>query len=292
MAFIKILFILKKIKPQILHTHSSKAGVLGRVAGKILKIKKIIHTPHGHIFYGYFGKIKTFIFIFIERLLAKFTDTLIALTEMELEESIQKKIGDRKKWRVVHSGIKYIEIQRQKSPLVKVVSIARLEYVKGVDILIKAAHILKDKNYEFIVAGDGSLRKKYEEMIQKLGVKNFKLAGEKNPVDILKDATIYIQPSRNEAMGRAVIYAMLAKVPIIASNVCGLKSIIKDGFNGFLFEPENHIQLAEKINYVAENDVTNIIENAYRYVNETDETGFKRFSVESMVEKIKKIYAE
>ena len=111
-AFFKILEIIKKEKPDIIHTHSSKAGIIGRwaawLARKInykLKFLRIIHTPHGHIFYGYYGKLKTLLFLLLERLTAKITDKLVALTEGEKKESINFGVGKPDQWTVIHSGV-------------------------------------------------------------------------------------------------------------------------------------------------------------------------------------------
>ncbi len=115
-AFLKIYKIIKKEKPDIVHTHSSKAGFIGRwsawfynffsvVSHHSSVITKIVHTPHGHVFYGYFGKIKSMFFLLLEKITVKITDKLVALTEGEKNESLKFGVGKPNQWVVVHSGV-------------------------------------------------------------------------------------------------------------------------------------------------------------------------------------------
>ncbi len=107
-SFLKIFWIIIKEKPDIIHTHTSKAGFIGRWAGFLYKIffnrnVKIIHTPHGHVFYGYFGKLKTNFFIILERITLWITDRLVAISENEKIESINYGVGSSDKWVVIPS---------------------------------------------------------------------------------------------------------------------------------------------------------------------------------------------
>ncbi len=219
-AFIKIFNIIKKEKPDIVHTHTSKAGILGRWAAYFLNLKlkiknekliKIVHTPHGHIFYGYYGKIITAIFIFIEKITAKITNRLIALTDGEKNESLAFDVGEPKQWVVIPSGIGLsselivhsleLEINSKKLPTSNsglwtpdfelrtqlgipqdatvVGTVARLESVKGIKYLIDAIKIiisspnpyLLTPTY-FLIVGDGSERKMLEKMVEEYGLKD------------------------------------------------------------------------------------------------------------------------
>lgn len=82
-AFFEVFKIIKTIKPDILHTHTSKAGFIGRIAGRIAGIKVIVHTPHGHVFYGYYKNIAGRIFVVLERIASRFSDKIITLTDIE-----------------------------------------------------------------------------------------------------------------------------------------------------------------------------------------------------------------
>jgi len=217
-AFWKIYKIIKNEKPEIVHTHSSKAGFLGRWAAWLSRITsyklqatKVIHTPHGHIFYGYYGKLKTLLFLFLERLTAKITDKLIALTEGEKKESLNFDVGKPDQWTVIHSGVNppglpfskgggtleklskdgfVIGTQSRffkggsaldnfsKNGLV-IGTVARLEPVKGVKYFVEAIPMIfnlltfsPSHFLTFLIVGDGSERKILENKVEKYGLKD------------------------------------------------------------------------------------------------------------------------
>ena len=103
-ALLALVWLLFKEKPDIVHTHSSKAGILGRVAAKITFVPNIIHTPHGHVFYGHFGAFASKIFFWLERLFAAITDCLVALTNGELQDYIDFSVYPKEKLFEIHSG--------------------------------------------------------------------------------------------------------------------------------------------------------------------------------------------
>ena len=103
-ALLSLMWLIFKEKPDIVHTHSSKAGILGRVAAKITFVPNIIHTPHGHVFYGHFGAFASKIFFWLERLFAAITDCLVALTNGELQDYIDFSVYPKEKLFKIHSG--------------------------------------------------------------------------------------------------------------------------------------------------------------------------------------------
>jgi glycosyltransferase involved in cell wall biosynthesis len=105
LSFISLLKLIKIEKPVIVHTHSSKAGLLGRIAAWISRVPMIIHTPHGHVFYGHFGKAVSRLFLLIERLLDNITDHTIALTEQEGMDYIKLSVSSPNKITTIHSGV-------------------------------------------------------------------------------------------------------------------------------------------------------------------------------------------
>lgn len=313
-AFKDIYNIILKYRPQIVHTHTSKAGILGRWAAGLYNLKHksaktlIIHTPHGHVFYGYFGIVKTFIFRLIEISTAKFTDYFIALTAGEKKESVAFGIGDEKKWAVVHSGVKFnlktydnprTELKFEKDEIIIGVT-ARLEFVKGVEYFIRAAgELIRRKpaqKIKFLVVGDGKLKNKLEKLAQSEGLDNkIIFAGFQNDVcKYMAAMDIYIQPSLNEAMGRTIIQAQYMKLPVIASKVCGIVDIIADGKNGFLVPPKDFKALADAAEVlIKDNDkVYNMGGYARKFIMEKDYTGYPKYSEESMNIKLKDFYAK
>ncbi len=314
-VFLKIIKILFREKPYVINTHTSKAGVIGRWAGffyKLLSNKntKIIHVPHGHIFYGYFSKPKTYFFIILEFLTSFITDFLVALTENEKMETLKYGIGKEKKWHIIPSGVDYFQklsgkdIREEfKIPKEKIVvgSVARLEPIKGIDYLIRSVkylnEILKIKNIKdfpiFLIVGDGSQKDYLKKIADEDKVKEHIIfAGYREDVyDLINVMDIYVQPSLNEGMGRTVVMAEILSKPIIASSVCGLKDLITDAYNGYLVEPKNSLELAMKIYELFKNEDLrkNMGQKSFELVNR-EENGFKYYSFEREYLLYKKLY--
>lgn len=306
-AFLEIYSLISGEKPDILHTHTSKAGILGRLAAAIYgrrargRKMKVIHTPHGHVFYGYFGRFLSMFFILLERLAARFADRLVALSKGEKDESLA--FGIKGEWRVVHSGISLPENRPPKKPedlRGKIVAgtVARFEKVKGVEYFLRAAKIVSEKSDEafFLVVGDGSLKKNLERLCAKLGIAGrTRFAGFQEDVyKFISAMDIYVQPSLNEGLGRTVIEAQFLGKPVVASKVCGIKDIVTEGENGFLVEPGNHRALAEKIVFLTDNSQKReeMARSAAETAREKDFTGYSRFSAESMNAKLDILYNE
>ncbi|MFH2204567.1 MAG: glycosyltransferase, partial [Elusimicrobiota bacterium] len=215
LALWEIYRLLRRLRPAVLHTHSSKAGVLGRWAAWLAGIP-VAHTPHGHVFYGYFGTLKSSFYLLLEKLCAPITERFVALTEGEKNESIGYGLGEAGRWRIVPSGT---SLDEDKAPdkaalrgklglerdAVWAGSLLRLEHVKGPDVFLEAAGLLKDNaRLRFVAIGDGPLRAALRRRIAELGMeKSFILAGhQENIWPWLGALDIYVQPSRNEGMGR------------------------------------------------------------------------------------------
>jgi glycosyltransferase involved in cell wall biosynthesis len=313
-AFLRIYKIIKSTSPQVVHTHTSKAGILGRWAvwlhNRQNYSKKIItiHTPHGHVFYGYFGKIKTLFFLMIEKLTSRITDYFVALTPSEMEESLKYGIGKKEKWQVIHSGIKFQsgsysnarkEFNIEPEEIV-LGTISRLEPVKGIEYFIKAANELEkrktDKKLKYIIMGDGSLRQSLENLSESLGIGNkiIFLGFQEDVYKFLSIMNIYIQPSMNEAMGRTIIQAQFMRLPVIASKVCGIPDAMKDNFTGILVEPGNAKAIADAVEIFVKDDRkrNSAGDAARKWVLEKDFTGYPKFSAESMNIKLKNFYTK
>jgi glycosyltransferase involved in cell wall biosynthesis len=169
----KLVALLRKERPHLVHTHTSKAGILGRLAARHARVPVILHTPHGHVFHSYESRLKTRLFIHAERFCAPMADRLIALTETEMEEHLELGIGRPEQWRVIHSGIDFAPfdaarelrasarasfgIPREATVLA---TVARLVPIKGHTYLIDAfARLGKEfPNLHLLLAGDGPLR--------------------------------------------------------------------------------------------------------------------------------------
>jgi len=336
-AFWKIYKIIKNEKPEIVHTHSSKAGFLGRWAAWLSRITsyklqatKVIHTPHGHIFYGYYGKLKTLLFLFLERLTAKITDRLIALTEGEKKESINFGVGKPDQWTVIHSGVNPTQptffkggstleklskdgfVISTQSRFFKggsaldnfsnnglvIGTVARLEPVKGVKYFVEAIKIIhnmpdKSGNYIFLIVGDGSERKILENKVEKYGLKDKVIfTGMREDVlDLISTMDIYVQPSLNEGMGKTLAQAMYLSKPIVATNVQGIPDVVINGETGILVQPERPDLLASAIvKLIEDQDLRKKMGEKGFQYAIEKVDGYPRFSIERMIFLLEKLY--
>ena len=249
-AFLELVKILRELSPDIVHTHSTKAGILARIATKIfVRNAKIVHTFHGHLLYGYFTKPKVFIYIKIEQGLAKITDRILTVGSQVKADLLHFKIGKESKYVVVFPGIKshpnrvanhnflHKELKLHSNVLL-CTFVGRLTAIKRPDRLIKIAQFLKDtkSNAVVIVVGDGELKIKYENIAKSLHLPIFFL-GHRNEIQkIWDESDIAILTSENEGIPVSLIEAAHSGVPIISTNVGSLKDIVIDGSNGYLIE--------------------------------------------------------
>lgn len=275
-SLLKIKKIINEYKPDIVHSHSSKAGFVARWAVWLSKQNniKVIHTPHGHVFYGYeFSWLKTKIFLFLEKITAKITDKLIALTEGEKNESLHLGIGKPNQWEIIHSGVdvKNDSFDKQnarqslniESNALVIGTVARLEPVKGIEYFIRAIPaILNEVQNDiphpviFLIVGDGNQKSMLEKLAETYNIsKHVIFAGmRKNVLEIMSSMDIYIQPSLNEGMGKTLIQAFSLGLPIIATKVQGIPDIVHDNKNGILIKPKDTKSLSEAVVKLAFNE--------------------------------------
>ncbi len=307
-AFFQILSLLRRWRPDILHTHSSKAGLLGRWAARLLRAFEagpsvVIHTPHGHVFYGYFGRWKTALFTWIEKASASAADSLIALSEGEKRDHLARGVGLAAQWSVVPSGV---GLERAAEPAegleiepgdVVVGCVARLEPVKGVDVLLEAAALASPKTrrpFRVVIVGDGPERASLEARAAALGISGRVVfeGYRADPVPLMKAMQVYVQPSRNEGMGKALVLAQALGLPAAASRVCGIPDVVQDGLTGLLVPPDDPAALAEALTVLVDDEAlrARLGAAAARRMREPDETGQRSFSVEAMTARLSKLY--
>lgn len=260
-ALWKLLVLLRQEQPHIVHTHTSKAGVLGRLAARIRGVPLIVHTPHGHVFYGHFGSISSWVFLQIERALAWITDELIALTTAEKTEHLERGIGYVDRFAVIPSGID-IDRFKQARTAGKVMpewfdcptdatvigSIGWLTNIKGHRFLVDAVAQLKQEHphLHLVILGSGDQREALLRQASKAGISHaVHLVGRREDVELaLAGMDCFVLPSLNEGMGRALIEAMAAGLPVIASRVGGIPALIENEKNGLLVSAGDSLALA------------------------------------------------
>lgn len=289
-AYISIYKELKKIKPDIVHCHSSKAGVLGRLAAKILGVKSIYYTPHAYYFQNpNSSKVSKKIYLYIESILSKFfTTKTINVSYGERDIALKYNLDKLDKFCVIYNGIKEIdEISLDKKKLlvnefnikdddIVVGVIARLNHQKDPHSFIDIAKEITSKNnkVKFIYVGDGELYEEINLRVNNENIKNIILTGFRSDTDdILSIFDIFLTTALYEGMPYALIEACRAKLPIVATDIEGNREVVRDGYNGYLYNTDC-IQSIAKL-------VMNIVESDEKYIN------FSKKSLQQYEEKFK-----
>lgn len=264
-ALIKLYSFIKKGKFDIVHTHTSKAGILGRTAAKLSGVPIIFHMPHGSIFHPiYLGKLSIFILSKIEKMAALYTDKIIVGANNEKEDFINKGIGSEDKYvkipyYFVREGFSDVKVDRQAKKrelnipddVLLFVNIARLVPEKGHIFCLEAFRKVADEvpNVMLLIVGDGRLKETIERKILELNLqKKVMLTGFREDIpEILSIIDISLHTSLWEGTPLAIVEAMSLGKAIVATAVGGIPEIIKDDVNGVLVQPQNTDELAKWI---------------------------------------------
>ncbi len=251
-ALVAIIKVIKRFKPDIVHTHTAKAGLVGRLAAILMRVPLIIHTFHGNIFKNYFGKFKTHFFIMIERALARYTTKIIAISRQQKDELVNLKICEKEKIEIINLGFDFENVLPNRThinsfrdeynipsemPLVGI--IGRLTPIKNHMMFLEICEkILKiHKEIIFVIVGDGELRGNIEkEILRRKLESNVILTG--NIQDLKKayaDLNVVMLTSNNEGTPVAIIEAMACGKLVLATDVGGVPDLIEYGKDGFFF---------------------------------------------------------
>jgi len=267
-AFFALRRVIREINPDLVNTHTSKAGVLGRIAAKSIRRKiPVVHTYHGHLIYGYFAKYKTFVFTLIERFLALFTNAAVSITE-ETQTSLQKlKIGKKLKWNVIHLGIPVTStsfLPLNAGGKLKLLWVGRFTDIKdpayAVKVIEELERLSPDK-FELNMVGGGELFETIKKSAQNLPVtfsgwldKPFENSGY---FDLL------MLTSKNEGMGMVMLEAANYRKPTVARSVGGVGEFIANDVNGLLING-GPVEMADRINSLKIEDITKMGEASYQ----------------------------
>jgi len=247
-SFIALLKLIHNFKPDIIHTHTAKAGVLGRVAGLIAYPKaKRIHTFHGHLLHGYFSPLKTELIIFVEKFLAYISTILIAIGNQVRNDLLAAGVGNRKQYSVIFPGLGELPIQNKVSARdqlgleadkIYMVFVGRLTQIKRPDRLIEIARHLKVSHpkVELLVAGAGEKFTEIQEVVTNESLPIVFLGWRNDIGRILSASDIAILCSDNEGIPLTLIQASQAGLPIISTNVGSVNDIVIHGETGLLTE--------------------------------------------------------
>lgn len=226
--------IMRAFKPDVVHTHTAKAGAVGRIAGLLYRRAKFVHTFHGHVFHGYYGRWKTRLFIAIERWLARLnTDRIVVLSEQQLREIRDEfRVGRREQFAIVPLGIDLEAVRGTNRPHEGFVVgiVGRLTAIKNHELFLRVAQRM---DASFVIYGDGADRAPLE---RKAGA-NVRFAGTLAPREIYAEVDVVALTSRNEGTPLALIEAMACGKPVISTAVGGVVDLLgavvehRDGFD-------------------------------------------------------------
>jgi glycosyltransferase involved in cell wall biosynthesis len=227
----KLFRFFRRYRPDIIHTHTAKAGAAGRAAGFLYRLLtrrrvKFVHTYHGHIFHSYYGRWKTRMFLWIERALARMTDAIIVLSEQQRREIHETfGVGKREQFHIIPLGIDFDDlgvVRASGAPFV-VAIVGRLAPIKNHDMFLRVADRLRDmQNVRFVIYGDGSERARLTE------TENVTLAGTHPAAEIYSSIHIAALTSLNEGTPLSLIEAMAAGIPVISTAVGGVVDLLGD----------------------------------------------------------------
>ena len=299
-AYLKLKSIIKKFKPDIVHTHASKAGTLGRLAAFSTNVPVVVHTFHGHVFHSYFGKLKTEFYKNVERYLALRSSKIIAISEKQKEElALIHKICSSKKIEVIPLGFDLNKFNENKEENRKkfrtkykvaedeiVISIiGRIVPVKNHELFLKAIKNAKDRTSKKIrafVVGDGEDRQKTENFAIGVGldIADWSQAEKiatvtftswiKNVELVTAGSDIIAMTSLNEGTPVSLIEAQAAGKPIVSTNVGGIENITIPNVTALLSERDDLNKLSENLLSLVEDDTlrNSISKNGWEHVKQ------------------------
>lgn len=298
-AYRELTQLLRAGKYDVVHTHTSKAGYLGRMAAARAGVPIVVHTPHGHVFFGYFNSILTKCFTLLERQAARKTDKLIELTQRGVAQHLAEGVGSPDQWTSIFSGIdlepfeaaiarrEHTREQLGVAPNEFLVGgVGRLEPVKGFSYFVHAAGIVADSlpHAQFIIAGDGAERKVLERDAAALGSR-IRFLGMRGDVPALMAAMdVCVVPSINEGMGRVILEAGAAGTPVVAANVGGIPEVVKETVTGLLVRPRDATGIASAVLALAADPAQR------QRLGDAARQHAQRFGLERMVEQIESLY--
>jgi glycosyltransferase involved in cell wall biosynthesis len=299
-AYRQLVILFKQLKPDIIHTHSSKAGILGRLAAYRARVPVIIHSVHGFSFSSYQSFFKRTFFYIAEKIVRIITDHFIFVAESDIETAKQKKLV-KENYSLIRSGFqikKFLEPVTDTPAVRDRFNIDKKSFVcglisslkpqKGLFHLVEIAELVLKQNKDviFFIIGEGDLRHQLEAELEGRNIAgNFRLAG--HIFDVWAVSAIFdigVTTALWEGLPQGLIQFRLRKKAVVASNIPGNTEIIKDNKNGYVVDVQDYKTFAEKILFLIDND-----EERQRLANYSDED-FSAWDADYMVREQEKVY--
>jgi glycosyltransferase involved in cell wall biosynthesis len=297
-SFIILLKIIRQFQPDIIHTHTAKAGMLGRIAGLIsFPRAKRLHTFHGHLLHGYFSPMKTKLLILLERFLASISTVLIAIGNQVKDDLLLAGVGKSKKYSVIFPGLNKLDVQSKASARDElqlrqdktyIVFVGRLTQIKRPDRLIEIARHLNMKHpkVELLIAGAGEKLAEIQELAIQESLPIVFLGWRHDIGRIFSASDIAVLCSDNEGIPLTLIQASQAGLPIVSTNVGSVRDIVVDGQTGILTEANSTSLIYAIDDFLSNPEKMARLGHAGREMTES------HFSLKGMVQAHEKLYSQ
>ena len=302
---------LKEIKPDLVHTHSSKAGILGRIAARMAGVPFIVHTFHGFGFHPYQNAAVRNLYVMLEKYCASFSSALVFVSKSNQEYAVSLGIGSSDKYNLIRSGIKlsrypvradrrklleslgadksFTESESAAKKIVVVSSIGNSKPQKNpADFIHAASELIKKRpDLLFVFAGGGEELGKFRNMVRELGIeRQFILPGwRQDSAEILSVSDIYAMTSLWEGLPLSLVEAFASGLPAVCYRADGVTDILKDGVNGFSAEKKDIADFTEKLGKVIDDPVLR-----KKLAAGAAETDLSEFDIDFMVRSQEELY--
>jgi glycosyltransferase involved in cell wall biosynthesis len=305
-ATVRLARLIRRERPDILHTHTAKAGTVGRVAALLAGRRApriVVHTFHGHVLRGYFGPLRSRFFRLLERRLAAHTTALVAVSPQVRDDLVALGIAPRERFVVIRLGIeldervaasangrlesrRYLGIAPDRFA---VGWIGRMTAVKRTDDVLVAFKRLRDEGVDAVLCmvGDGPDRAQLEQRAHELGVMRdtLFLGYQEDVAPFYAAFDALVLPSSNEGTPVSAIEALASGRPVVATRVGGVPDVVEDGRDGFLVEPGDTGSLAQRLAQLARDP-----ELRERMGKAGRERVLPRYAVERLVDDVDRLY--
>ena len=289
-SFFHIRKIIKAQRPDLVNTHTSKAGVLARVATKSVSRKTpVVHTFHGHLIYGYFSRYKSIIFTLIEKMMSRYTDTAIAVTAETKSSLSRLGIGRKLSWRVIQIGIptKVLAQPTTVGQTINLLWIGRFTQIKDPSLAVKVMKNLSNAapgKFELTMVGQGEL---YEQVKKEAMNLPIKFTGWlTNPFEDISVFDLLLITSKNEGLPLVMLEAANFGKPTLSKNVGGVSEFITDNQTGYLVDGSAD-EISKKLILLSKN-TSSLLQtgiNANKLLND-------KFSVDVMAKNYYDLYSQ
>ncbi|HSP72423.1 MAG TPA: glycosyltransferase family 4 protein [Gaiellaceae bacterium] len=307
-ASLRLARIIRRQRPQILHTHTAKAGAIGRAAAMLAggaKPPVIVHTFHGHVLRGYFGPVRGYAFRLLERWLARATTRLIAVSPQVRDDLVALGVALESKFAVIRLGIeldtRVADSAASRADTRRALGIddgrfvigwiGRMTAVKRAEDVLRAFKLVRDRGIDacLCMVGDGPDRERVEQLAHDLGVvRDCLFPGYQEEIGPFFGAfDVFVLPSANEGTPVTAIEALASGCPVVATRVGGVPDVVRDGEDGFLVEPGDVDQLAGRLAELASDpDLRGRLGGAGR------ERVVPRYGVERLIDDVDGLYRD